>query len=246
MPKVVYTGHVYPSAAKINFSHPNKLHWKDPHRNLDMDIQLQITNSEVRVTCEGPTLVADSATHLAASDFALSAVNSIAFTAAIGLRLILDKQIFDGKETVILLTEPDLDISRGKIGAAEIFDIILGNPNLFLRMDELIEVLRSNHVAPINCARVIEGLREYIAGAHLSREKQWVEFNRIIRVDKSYSKSITDISTRARHGTMEFTPGPDAMESAKRAFTIMLRVLLLKKRGLKELPDSPEFPLLFG
>ena len=54
-----------------------------------------------------------------------------------------------------------------------ILSIVLADPNLFLALRDLADALKTFHIAPINCARAIEALRNYFIPLGGSREDGW-------------------------------------------------------------------------
>lgn len=124
----------------------------------------------------------------------------------------------------------------------KILRMALTEPPLFLALRDLIDAITQWHRAPINAARVLDGLRHLIARGE-EPKTGWPKLRAALRVEESYLKYVTDQSAPPRHGDSAHIPGEVTKKVAERARRVFNRYLKYRKRGRKPLPES-EFPLL--
>ena len=119
----------------------------------------------------------------------------------------------------------------------------LHDPHLSWALRDLIEANTLPNHASINCARAVEALRVLMTGADTPRSKAWGEFQEALRLSREFREYITDVSTAPRHGNRAPIGSDVTNEITRRAWLIMDRYIVYKKRGSQPLPES-EFPLL--
>ena len=204
-------------------------------------------SSPMRLFCEGENLVWSEGVYIAASDISQAAVNCLAFTYGTGFRVTLDQLSIDGVSSLLRLdAPPEVATITSDLDAGAMWDQVLVSPPLFMALHDLIEAIHAPHCSVVNCARAVEGLRDWLTDPAFKRAQKWRAFNAALRLDPSYSTLITNSSLTARHGDRSYIEGVVVTEVTKRAWTIMRRCLDLDRKKVKELPPTPEFPVLFG
>ena len=245
-------GRVFPPSCVVNIHSLPKVSWEVPESNLSLEFELKIENSIIEITCEASRHNPSDFVHIyvRAIDTCRSATNLVAFVQGISLTIFLDTLIDqDGNESIIQLSDPALPLICKQYGIdqklAAIYPMVVAEPAIFMGFHDLIEAITSPHVAPVNCARVVEGLRQLVASAAVSTSQEWDLFRRTLQIDRSYIQLITDTSIKPRHGKRVHIEGPVVIEITYRTWHIMCRFLEFRRRGNLPLSVS-EFPLLVG
>jgi hypothetical protein len=130
-------------------------------------------------------------------------------------------------------------------GFDEVHTMVLQDWRLIGALDDLIAAITLTHVAPVNCARVVERLRELIASPGSGRKNAWKQMQHALQIDEAYLKFITEHSVDTRHGGTVHIPGSVTTQVTRRAWTVMNRYFEYRKNGSKPL-SANDFPLLTG
>jgi hypothetical protein len=230
------------------------MHWLEPNFGLDLTFKFSIDRSAVEITCEGVRVDEEDQfvlIYIRAYDIVQAAVNLIAFAMAQGLYVILETVERDGQVKYLINEDRGLAslCTAFKMGPAPnpnldaILKIVLGTPNLFSAIKDLIEAIREPHVGAVNCARAIERIRHLSAAPGSSRAHAWKQLRHNLGIEQEYLEFVTSYSPGPRHGDPQHIPGNIASEITLRAWTIMNRFLEFRMRGDQPLPSS-EFPIL--
>ena len=256
MPLVRFGGHVFPSILNITLSESMSVTWPYPEIGLHMAFTISVKESIVDVQCEVDHFeelelieIAKRATHLARA-----AVNMVCFAGGLGATVVLEHVIRpNGIPDRIYSYDPALaqlctayGINTGNNAAntafAQTYLMLVLDLSLARAIDDLVVANTVFDQSLVNCARAVETIRELLAPG-LDRNDGWPLVHKALRCSKAYVVSITKPSTRVRHGDHSFIDGETTTQSIRRAWTLMDRYLILRNRGLQELPES-EFPEL--
>ena len=130
----------------------------------------------------------------------------------------------------------------GDRSISELYNLIVTEPNLILACDDMIRALENVFIAKVNCARVIDGLKNILSPG-TNRSKQWETLRISLNLGREYIEFVMKESKHPRHGSHVSDKSEPAHEVIYRTWIIMNRFLELKKRGIEKLPDE-EFPLI--
>jgi hypothetical protein len=259
MPTVSFLGKVFPSGVvKLTWSIPYPVRW--PVEKIGATIfRINIENSEVRVDCEIPKYDPDEVKYLLVPAIELTEclVDLAAFSSGYGWLMFLDTFVDPEGNTgpigyvhhelsaectaykAITTTQEDRD------ALAKIINLVFAiDRGLMYALKDLIEAVTRPNVSPINCGRVMDGLRK-IAAPSLAPAAGWRVLQGIVNCDEKYQRFVTDLSTNPRHGDRTMIAGDIAAEAVKRTWIVMNRFLEYRKRGNQPLPLN-EFPRLQG
>jgi hypothetical protein len=243
---------------QISFTDIPKVHWQWPEEHIAIDFTLLIEKSHVKVDCKLDKYKDEYMVelHRRAFDLARACANVAAFATGYGIYVIFEQFVLqDGTVTQLMFTSsPGIvaECTAFKMNAVaaeekkvmeQILMLVMGDPALFMLLNDLIQCLYVPHVTPVNCGRVMDGLRKLIAPG--DPKKAWPLFRNEMHVDEAYTKLVSDNSTEHRHGGHLRIDGPTTTEILKRTWIVMNRFLEFRKRGNKPLPVA-EFPVLHG
>jgi hypothetical protein len=222
-----------------------------------MQFAITIDKSLVRVDCEINPFQDNYFVeiHRRAFDLARSCVNVAAFATGFGLNLIFELLVLpNGFVSPIrfvipadLVTEctalkmPAVTLEEKKT-MERVLSLVMGEPALFMLLNDLIQCASTPHVTPTNCGRVWDGLRKLVAPG--DPKKMWPLFREAMHVDENYATFVSEHSKDPRHGEHVRIDGPTTTEILKRTWILMNRFLEYRKRA-NMLPLA-EFPLLMG
>ncbi len=249
MPKLKFTGSVYPKAIKVSVDDHPLLTWRSEELGFVMTCSVQIQNNEVAIDCDidrfEPSLLTPVV--MRAYDTARATIDLISFTTANGLIFLLDTFIdAAGNATAVAPQQPELAALSTAMSAPGDFDrvlrMILAEPALFLALRDLIDAITQWHRAPVNTARVLDSLRHLIAPGE-EPKAGWLKLRDKLQIDEAYLKYVTDHSAPPRHGDPAHIPGTITREVTARAWNVFNRYLEYRKRDNGPLPLG-EFPLL--
>ncbi len=255
MPKVRFIGQVLPRSLEISV-HVPELTWEWSQAGINLVFATEIEKSVVTVDCTLPEYKTEYVPELyrRAVDVAKTAANIIAFTGGVGLIVHLDTFIDPSgnatqpcsqyPELIPICTSYSLESSRRADFDAVAKSVFKEWP-LFRALDELIASVYNAHVAPVNCGRVIEGIRRMIIPPdQKGGAKAWHAMHHALNIDSSYQIWISDRARGPRHADPTVVVyEAETIETIKRTWEIMNRFLEYRKRGNKPL-TAPEFPLL--
>lgn len=253
MPKIQFIGRVLPEAIKVSVP-PRDAHWQNPNTGLDttmrIRIQMSIINIEVESNVYDPSQL--SPVYTKALDFASASVNLVAFSAGTGHLVTLDTVIGeDGIPLPLVLQNPSLSslctvlqlTPERAAEFTEIYDMILGEEQFFVALNDLISGIALPHVAPISCGRAMDGLKNLIATPGSRPPRAWQQMREALQISEPYLKFITDRSAGPRHAHLDSLSLEIRDEICRRSWVIMNRYIEYRKRKTGTLPLS-EFPLL--
>jgi hypothetical protein len=258
MPTVSFIGRVLPAPVQISFTDIPKPSWEWVEEHIKIDFTIHIEKSRVQVDCELDSYKDEYMVelHRRVFDLARVCVNVAAFGTGFGLYVIFEQFVLpNGVVTELIFTAPpDLvaECTAFKMNAVtteekkvmeQILALVMGEPALFMLLNDLIQCLSIPHVTPVNCGRVIDGLRKLITPG--DPEKAWPPFRNEMHVDEAYTKFVSENSKEHRHGGHLRIDGPTTTEILKRTWIIMNRFIEYRKSGNKPL-SLTKFPLLMG
>ena len=258
MPKIRFTGYVLPRIFVFTANNLAPVKWKDNGVTpLEMEFRISIQTGIVDIVCDlnrNITEVELSTPLIRGLDIVKAIVDCLGFAKGLGLSVVLEKY-YDatGKESDIafkneplarLFTAFDLNpANTGKNNFERMYRLVIGEPALFMALNELVGSLYIPHQIPVNCGRAIEGIRKLFAPVGTPRDQEWKLMRENLRLTSSYIELITNESKSPRHGDRTFIPASVLDPILERSWIIMNRFLEFRKRGNQPLPLS-EFPEL--
>ena len=258
MPTVYFRGMVLPQTVAISFTDIPQGKWEWLEEGLTLNFTVRITESKVEVECKLDRYKDDYLVelHRRALDLARACVNIAAFASGYCVTVFLGEFVGPTGTTSALLFSASYLASEctafkmnpstleEKQNLSNVLTLVMSEPALFMALNALIEGISIPHMAPINCGRVLDGLRKLVVPG-IDAKKAWPVFQATMQVDEAYLAFISEHSKNPRHGENVRIDGPTTMEISKRAWVIMNRFLEFRKRGSLPLPLA-EFPLLKG
>jgi hypothetical protein len=257
MPIIHFTGFVLPGAIRVTTSNLPTIEWRESSTSQTLKFRISIVNSVVDVECELPSFTKGNdfnAALVRALDLSRAVVDCHAFAKGYGLTVHLDKVTYpDQTSDLLFFSQPHLskfftafDVNSTNADPNS-FDammrMVIGEPPVFMALNDLIVSITLPHHAPVNCARAIEGIRVLMVPPGGDRKQGWPLMRDNLNVEQSYLSFVTGHSTAGRHGDRTHIVGPTVQEIIDRSWIVMNRFLEFRKRGNVKLSLS-EFPLL--
>jgi hypothetical protein len=250
MPTVHFLGKVFPEALQMSVDHTPIIKWEEAEIGLTMEFSCHIVKSRIDVECKLNRFTVEDFVpiYMRALDLCRASVDVVAFAKGWGLTVYLDTFVDpNGMESVIVFKDDRLPPLCTALTLTEGFDkihnLVLGEPALFMALNDLIVAITLPHVAPVNCARAMERLRHLIASPGSSDKNAWQQMRAALQIDERYLRFITKHSADARHGRPVRIPGAVTNEVIRRGWIIMNRYFEYRKREQSSLPEN-DFPLL--
>lgn len=253
MPTIKFIGRVVPAGNHLTIPCAIDGTWQDADLRFPMHYHITIENDIVIADCEVENYERAHMPRmlLRAIDTSQAAVDLAAF--AFGAPLLIAFDTFaelKGKNLPLRVADPDLAVlvtafSLDPTEFDEALRIVLGEPNVFHALRDLIDAISGPHKIVPHCAKAIETLRNVLTPSGMERKQGWIVMQEALRVSGDYLKFITGESVAPRHGNHQAITGQTTNEVAQRAWIVMNRFLEFRKRGSQPLPVD-EFPLLTG
>jgi hypothetical protein len=258
MPTVHFSGKILPAVVEISMDSIPELDWVEIPINLKMHFTISIVKStvDVKIDCNIYRQEDFGQLYNRAFDLARGCVDTLAFATGYGLTVYFESftapdetvNPFFGQNPALaayctffkypIVTQDDRLALNGAL------KIVLSEPPIFMALNDLIQANTVPHLVPVNCGRVLDGLRKLVVPG-VDPKQGWPTFQTTVNADGAYLVYISDHSKNPRHGDREFISGTIASEVLKRTWIIMNRFLEYRKRGNQPLPLA-EFPLLQG
>lgn len=233
-------------AANISIDAPEYT-WVDKDLGATLRIHSVVTNSVVKVTVEIDKEVEIIEVYRRAFDITQASVDLVGFSTGRGLRLILDAfESQDGNLSQFDFVDPELARRCTAFTLATLGDVlplIALEPRLFGFLRDLVSGTAHLNTVDVNCARALDGMKNFIAGEGVSKSQAWKAIRDTLNLSEPYLKMITDISTDNRHGWVRRINGEQATESARRSWVVADRFLHYLKSGRTPL-NLELFPIL--
>jgi len=176
-----------------------------------------------------------------------TAVNLVIFTTGLPLRFLINRYHPNERETLSIVHQfSDLGKRCNAFGLDSLgvaWQLVAKEIRLFQALEDLTAAAIDNDLIAINCARVVEALRQLSAPGIENRGEQWKQFRNLLNIDLSYLKFITENSKGPRHGN-KMNVSPEVNDQIlSRTWGVMNRFIAFRMKGNTRLPLS-EFPLL--
>lgn len=252
MIKVTFFGSILPQTMLFSVPFIAQYKFDDPDSSVHVTMRLGITNSIVTAECDlsEDSHCAFTYAYVRAVDMARAITDVMAFKLGEGLIVILDKFSDERNPEIqsIRINDPELSPLCHSLDSDERFQqvcaAVCSNSALTLALTDLLAANMNLHLATINCARAVEGIRHIISpGA--DPNTSWESLRRNLRIDRGYLMLITDNSKKHRHGDRVRIGSATIKEIMKRSWIIMDRFIEFSLRGSLELQEA-EFPTLKG
>jgi hypothetical protein len=172
-------------------------------------------------------------------DLARTALDLFCFQSGWGLFLYLDRFVDpSGKIEAIVPGHPELAklVNFRSNLISGLYPVFAADPRLHMALNDMIQAITWPHVATVNCARAVEGIRTIIAPG--KRSAGWPAMQEALNITESYTRMITALSEAPRHGDRVWNPPEPIEEIIQRSWEIMMRYLEWESRGEKPLPKS--------
>jgi hypothetical protein len=245
MPKIQFLGRVLPASQSVGIA-PRDLTWNDGDTKLS--IKARIANSIVNIDCEYQTQPLEIVFNRA-FDIARASVNMLSFATGIGLVVQIDTIIReDGIPNLIDWADLSLAplCTAFQIGQDEdyykTYELIVGTPQLFFALNDLISAITTPHVSPVSCGRAMDGIKHLLAAEGMTDVAAWRNMRSLLGIGETYLRYISDASAGPRHARPGVVPGNVTTEVCRRSWIIMNRCIVYLKTKKPLMP--PEFPLL--
>jgi len=258
MPRVRFSGRVFPFVYDVTIKEHPKVTWFDDETDTTIKFEVSIKNGEIEIDCDLDRYDEEkyiASLYMRAYDVVRTSLDLVAFNTGYGLTVLIENYTGPFGETRPFVVQ-DLQLaalcsafssfpakSRETNNFESILKICLSDWKIGHSLREMIEAITLPHVSTVNCARAIEGLRTLIAPG--PRRQAWPTFRNALQLSEAYLGLILDNSTETRHGNRVRVTGAITTEIVRRSWSVMDRFLEYKKRGDRPLPQS-EFPLLTG
>lgn len=246
---VHFLGFILPNNPIISIAGHPKMRMTAPEIGVDLLYTVDITNSKIDITCEVEPRYRDELLielRMRALDICRAAVNLVAFSGGLGLMTVLDTFVDTvGNPTVVTIANPKLAAACTSFSAATFEDVhkfVREDIHLSVLLNDLIMAQTMTHTAQINCARVIDGLKNRIAPG-LKDKAAWAKFQETLNLGEDYLKFISKRSSDPRHGQLPIVTREEAGEIILRAWTVMNRYFEYLKGGSIKL-ESATYPVL--
>jgi hypothetical protein len=231
MPKVIFHGRVLPASLSITIDHDVTTSWPSVEDNLDISLQLEIKESEIKVECEVSRWGLEYFAHVykRAFDITRGTVSLLAFKEGYGLGIELHSYTDpDGIRIPLQMLDPRLPelctVFADDESFTKLHHLVLKSWPLSHALADLIESITQPNVGPKNCGRAIETIRHLVAPDQPTA-KQWDIMRERLFIDRAYLQLITENSKGPRHGEPGFISGAITNEITLRAWRIMNRYL---------------------
>jgi hypothetical protein len=246
--RVTFWGRIFPELppAVLPLKHTHTTFWAPSSTGLTGSSTVEIQNCQVVIHCDLNRFERTdfSMVHLGAFRIARAVVDMAAFERGIGLTLIIDK--FDG-----LTGKPDTihsqDLTLASLCTVSRLDVtrfICMDLQVSRALNELTGTLERPDEILTDCARAIERLTHILA-PNAEKKERWRVLRKTLQLSEGYVRLISQTSEGPRHGNPKQPALSKVLDSRRRAWVIMDRFLIFKKRGDKPLDLNPEsFPLL--
>ena len=253
MPRIQFLGHLSPIAQQITVLSPHSFS-ATIMDNLTLVAQTEIIQGRVIVHCEVSRFETSDVPYLLPHirHIAQALVNLIAFSRGDGITVLFDSVIDpNGQNLAIISRDPRLAalctaFHLDRAGDADSFlQIIMADGTLAVALNDLIQANNNSFLIPVNCGRVIDGLRSRFDQTNAPRLQSWRLMRERLRVSEPYLRYITDHSVDQRHGQGFTIDGNTTSELLYRTWAIMNRFLIYRSTGNTPLPDFL-FPELAG
>lgn len=248
MPKVTFIGRVLPEATAFTLRFAEPVNWNPG--GVSMRLSVDIDQSKITVTCDLSEFRREyfADLHNGVYDLVRTHVNLVSFCEGFGWIVFLETFIDpDGNRIPLYTHFPKLaaectafkmdfavpEESPDFIAAAK---AVITEPALLYALNDLMETLTRPHIAPVNCGRVLDGLRKIVA-PNEEAAQGWPILREIVNVDEPFLRYVMDLSKNPRHGDRSYIDGQNTREVVRRCWAVMNRFIEYRKRGSKPLSD---------
>jgi hypothetical protein len=263
MTKIGFKGRIIPESSRMNLRGLPEISYReeplppDLMQAIDMGFSINVQDSQIFVECNVDPYD-DSLfgwVHRRLLSLLRDIYNLYSLSSGILLFVVLDTYLDpNGLERPIAQTTPHLaGISTvhtvdssipGSFGLGKLIPLVLQDRPLAAAIRDLIKSISDPNLAPVDCARAIEGLRAIFMPDPTKKKEGWELLQRNLCLSEDYLKHITKTSERPRHGNRDYISGAALREITTRSWIIMNRFLEFRLRGGSHPLPLSEFPLL--
>jgi hypothetical protein len=248
MPIIHFMGYVEPRETYVNAENLTMLTELDIDTGRVVKYTLAILDSVVSVECDVDIFNIEdiSRYYTRAVELSKTFVCLISFKMGWGLFVHLDTFIHpDGTE------EKMFNQANFLTGIADSYDIndfdnmyerIGCDIDLSAALGDLNDSLARPRVAPVNCSRVLDTVRNQMAPG-LKDKAAWLLVQESLNTDEAYLQYISNMSKSPRHGKHSYPTRKETEELLRRTWIIFNRFLHYRIQSLTKLP-SDRFPQL--
>ena len=253
MPTVTFKGKIYPAWLKLDINQPITMGWINQTTNFRGEVVITLSQGEITCQCETNQFDPNDIAPVWKEAFELSAavVNLATFATGTATVLVFDTITYPSGQTDPLkmadaaLGQLCTTISVTGPSMMEALHLAVREPQIHYALHDLNEAMFFPNRQNINCARVVETIRNLIhpTGKNDSRGAAWEKMQGVLNLSPDYVKLISKGSEAHRHGNYEPFHGATVSEIMQRTWKIMDRFLQYRKRNSQPL-TAPDFPLL--
>jgi len=245
-----FLGRSMPSGFNLTLSQELSFRWHHSVVGITALITLNMKNSDIDIRFDTETFKEEDYAHylVRATDLARDAVDLVAFAGGLAATSVLETFVWPNGKTEQLT--PHDDRLRAVCTSFNLTDnypavlnLVSQDFELAMALRDLIDALSISHLAPINCGRVLDGIKRMISPNTKNPKAAWRAMQAALNISPEYQRWITDISANPRHADRSYISAPATNELLKRTWTIMNRFIEYRKRANAPL-TAPEFPIL--
>jgi hypothetical protein len=243
---------VHPPGVNISIQEQRTVLFHDSMGRFSARILPIVINSKITAYCYLSALVGDylSEMFIIIINILRARIDLVSFHLGTGTTISVNRVTdVDGRTTDTNFGSPVLrglcTSFSGQNNYDQLLWMVTTNQSLGLALDDLIlAAAMPNHI-PVNCARVVDGIRNLIAGDGANEDVAWEMMRSALNVDLLYVKFISDLSKKHRHAKRVTIEQSALDESLKRSWKLMDRYFHLIILKVWSLPID-DFPPLLG
>jgi len=255
MRHIRFVGRVLPTVYQVTITPPPpRFGITYDHNGLELAYNVKIEKSIFTIDCDVNKSEYDHFTFIYYTTFSFvqSIIDVVSFSSSHALAVTID-EFFDGdgvssqmgaNQPPEVVRKTCIPVGGPTFGAA--YQMVMSDLRFSGALRDLIEAVRNLSLAPINCARAVEGIRHAMSPTEMERDKQWASFNENLRADPAYSRRIMNHALDPRHGNPKSISFAEINELIIRSWTLMDRYFEFRIRGGQQPLPLAQFPLLTG
>lgn len=259
MPIIHFLGTVIPPQWDISVHYTPPILWQPNDRTEpQIEFHVHITHSQVDVACNVNDwqAVNHSGAYWHAVALATAAVDLVAFSLGAGVTIYfhtfigptglpgqLNVRPVSRESLCTVFNVSSVESAEANTDFDQMYRTVLSDPWLFIALNDLILAYLYPNQSTINCARVMDSIRQMLARGAKRKIVGWHYMHDTLNIQQKYIEWISDQSKLARHGDRTHIPPVVVLEAYRRSSIVMNRFLEYRKRGNAPLPLD-EFPTL--
>ncbi|GEM_PF-1642232 len=245
----IFTGRVLPEREAIGEIHTEKMHVTQEVWNLDFDIKISISKSQISALVNIASETIDILTlRNTVAETIRMVVDSCGYLLGQGYEVDI-VSVTDENNTHIVFDVSIGALATNSVNLPERFDRLArlagGSPYLQWALTNLGDAIKRPRDTGFHCYRAIENVRQaFVESQDKSEEaKSWDTMNSALKIKKEFSMYLLEYSKPQRHGWTKPMTESIRVELMRRARQIVDRYCIYLERGKLPLNET-EFPFL--